>query len=207
MKMNSNKQHKWAWECQAVSRQDSPQSNLTEGLEKGDLARLVMPKVTVDEYKSKMGSDEDIVVVSFQVRSKEPALDLVNFLEKSYDWVIDSDLSSGELFDGSYVVFVEIERDADLGENLISMFTDLENLTDFKLDDWRLVYFKTKKVVEMSVEGINSAMPTSPEAYNKLFKKDKEDLDKLKTAAGVPVTTKAPQNDMTENIRILAGII
>jgi len=207
MKMNNNKQHKWAWECLAASRQDSPQSNLTEGLEKGDLAHLVMPKVTVDEYKSKMGSDKDIVVVSFQVRSKEPALDLVNFLEKSYDWVVDSDLSSGELFDGSYVVFVEIERDADLGENLISMFTDLENLTDFKLDDWRLVYFKTKKVVEMSVEGINAAMPTSPEAYNKLFKKDKEDLDKLKTAAGVPVTTKAPKNEMTENIRILAGII
>ncbi len=184
-----------------------PQSKLTEGLEKGDLARLVLPRVTVDEYKSKMGSDEDIVVLSFQVSSKEPALDLVNFLEKSYDWVIDSDLSSGEIFDGSYVVFVEIERNQSLGENLIDMFTDLENLTDFTLDDWRVVYYKAKKVLELSVEGLNSGIPTSPGTYRKLYKKDKEDIDKLKTAAGVKVTSTAPQNEMTENLRILAGIL
>jgi hypothetical protein len=154
-----------------------------------------------------MGSDEDIVVLSFQVSSKEPALDLVNFLEKSYDWVIDSDLSSGEIFDGSYVVFVEIERNQSLGENLIDMFTDLENLTDFTLDDWRVVYYKAKKVLELSVEGLNSGIPTSPGTYRKLYKKDKEDIDKLKTAAGVKVTSTAPQNEMTENLRILAGIL
>ena len=187
--------------------QDYQQCNLTEGLEKGDLARLVLPRVTIDEYKSKMGSDEDIVVLSFQVRSKEPALDLVNFLEKSYDWIIDSDLSSGELFDGSYVVFVEIERDQNIGENLIDMFTDLENLTGFSLDQWRLVYYKSKKVLELDADSINVGIPTTPNDYRKLYKKDKEDLDKLKTAAGVKVTSKAPNNEMTENLRILAGLI
>jgi hypothetical protein len=202
-----NNKDKYQVQAQYQHPQAYPQSKLTEGLEKGDLARLVLPRVTVDEYKSKMGSDEDIVVLSFQVSSKEPALDLVNFLEKSYDWVIDSDLSSGEIFDGSYVVFVEIERNQSLGENLIDMFTDLENLTDFTLDDWRVVYYKAKKVLELSVEGLNSGIPTSPGTYRKLYKKDKEDIDKLKTAAGVKVTSTAPQNEMTENLRILAGIL
>lgn len=78
--------------------------NLYEGLEAGDLERVVAPKVSIDEYKSKMGSDEEIVVVSFYVSNKEPALDIVNFIEKSYEWVADADVSSGEVFDGSYIV-------------------------------------------------------------------------------------------------------
>ena len=91
-------------------------SELKEGLEKGDLERLVSPKISIDEYKSKMGSDEEIVVVSFTLQGKEPALDLVNFVEKSYEWVADADVSSGEVFDGSYIVFVEIERTVITGE-------------------------------------------------------------------------------------------
>jgi hypothetical protein len=34
-----------------------------------------------------------------------------------------------------------------------------------------------------------------------------EDIDQLKSAAGVKVTTKAPKNDYTESLRNLAGII
>ena len=39
---------------------------LNEGLEQHDLKRLVHPELHVDEYKSKMGKDEDIVVLSFK---------------------------------------------------------------------------------------------------------------------------------------------
>ena len=42
-------------------------SNLTEGLETGDLSRLVDTRVTIDEYKSKIGRDEDIVVLAFNL--------------------------------------------------------------------------------------------------------------------------------------------
>ena len=101
-------------------------SKLKEGLEQGDLERLVSPKISIDEYKSKMGSDEEIVVISFTLQGKEPALDLVNFIEKSYEWVADADVSSGEVFDGSYIVFVEIERTPDIAEQIIELLEDLE---------------------------------------------------------------------------------
>ena len=71
---------------------------------------MVHNELHVDEFKSKMGNDEDMVVLSFKVGGKEPAIDLVNFIEKSYDWVIDADTSSGEMEDGDYIVFVEMER-------------------------------------------------------------------------------------------------
>ena len=55
---------------------------LSEGLEQGDLDRLVHNKLHVDEFKSKMGSDADIIVLSFKVDGKEPARDLMNFIER-----------------------------------------------------------------------------------------------------------------------------
>lgn len=181
-------------------------SKLTEGLEAGDLERLVTPKVSIDEYKSKMGSDEEIVVVSFHVASKEPALDIVNFVEKSYDWVADADVSSGEVFDGSYIVFVEMERDEEVPEHIIEMFEDLGNLTEFKIDDWEVEYHKPNKKLSMDVESLRSAIPLSPEQYRSQVKSRQTDIDKLKAAAGVTVDTKAPKNDFTEGLRTLAGI-
>ena len=86
------------------------QPQLFEGLEKDDLARLVFPELHIDEFKSKMGDDADIIVLSFLVDGKEPATDLMNFIERGYDWVFDADISSGELDDGQYLVFVELER-------------------------------------------------------------------------------------------------
>ena len=60
-------------------------SNITEGLEANDLKRLVHNELHIDEFKSKMGRDEDVVVISFKVTGREPAEDLVNFIEKGYE--------------------------------------------------------------------------------------------------------------------------
>jgi len=68
---------------------------LRESLEHGDLKRLVHDELHVDEFKSKLGDDHDVVVVSFKVAGKEPANDIVSFVEKGYEWVIDADVSSG----------------------------------------------------------------------------------------------------------------
>ena len=81
-------------------------NQLFEGLEKGDLARLIHPELHVDEFQSKLGDDADVIVLSFKVNTKEPAGDLMAFIEKGYDWILDSDVSSGEMDDGSYIVFV-----------------------------------------------------------------------------------------------------
>lgn len=182
-------------------------SKLVEGLEQGDLERLVSPKVTIDEYKSKMGSDEEISVISFQVKSKEPALDLVNFLEKSYEWVVDADLSSGELFDGSYVVFVEVERKEEIPEQIIKMLSDLENVTEHKLTDWKIYYYKPKQLLEPTVEGLAAGIPLTPADYKKKISQETQEIDKLKNAAGVRVKTQAPKNEFTESLKSLAGII
>ena len=100
-------------------------NNLFEGLELGDLARLIHPELHVDEFKSKLGDDQDVIVLSFKVDTKEPANDLVAFIEKGYDWIIDADISSGEMDDGSYIVFVEMDRSEKAPEEIMDLMSDL----------------------------------------------------------------------------------
>ena len=178
---------------------------LTEGLEQNDLHRLVHTELHIDEFKSKLGRDEDVCVISFKVNGKEPAQDLVNFIEKGYTWVIDADVSSGEMDDGDYIVFVEGERDRSIPINIIQMMKEIMNVTGQKLSDWRVRYRGNSKDHELTLDSLKSMIPVTAEEYNKKF--GQEELDKLKTASGVPVTTKAPKNEYTENLRIAAGIL
>lgn len=179
--------------------------NINEGLEKNDLKRLIVPELHIDEYKSKMGKDEDIVVLSFKVGGREPALDLVNFLEKGYDWVIDSDISAGEMDDGDFIVFVECDRDNDLPSRILQLLEDLINLTDQKLEDWKVQFRSNPTQFDLSEENIRNQLPLTVEDYLRVF--GNKALDEMRVAAGVSVTTKAPLNDYTQSVRSLAGIL
>lgn len=185
---------------------------LYEGLEEHDLDRLVHDELHIDEYKSKLGSDEDIVVLSFKVKSKEPALDLVSFIETGYDWVIDADASSGTMDDGSYIVFVEMERDKEVPEQIEELLSDLSKITDVKSDRWRIRYGKNRTATRPDRESLAEAIPLSVEDYRLANPEEDQDdiqkeMDQLKTAAGVKVDTKAPKNELTDSIRIAAGIL
>ena len=184
----------------------------------GDLARLVHDELHIDEYKSKMGTDADVCVVSFKVSGKEPSADLVSFIEKGYDFVLDADVSSGEKEGGDYLVFVELERTEKLPEQIIEIMEDIMNLTDQKTDEWRVRYYKSATDNELTQESLAKIIPLTPEAYDAKYGDEDEevdatepeditqDLDAMKAAAGVPVTTKAPKNEYTESLRVAAGL-
>jgi hypothetical protein len=185
---------------------------IAEGLERGDLARLVHNELHIDEFSSKLGDDADIVVVSFKVSSKEPAIDLINFIEKGYDFVIDADMSPGEMDDGDYIVYVELDRKPEVIDQIIQLIEELENLTEIKPEDWRIRYYKSRQEDHFSREVLASMIPTSPKEYERKYgKKEKtggdKEIDDLKTASGIKVDTKAPKNDMTEWLRNAANII
>jgi hypothetical protein len=179
-------------------------TQLHEGLEQGDLKRLVHTELHCDEFKSKLGRDEDVVVISFKVVGKEPATDLVNFIEKGYDWIIDADVSSGEMDDGDYIVFVECERNSSVPENIIEMMTDIMNLTGQQLEQWRVRYYKDHTDHPLNISSLKKLIPTSAEEYQRKF--GAEALDEMRAVAGVQITTRAPINDFTEALRIAAGL-
>lgn len=179
---------------------------LNENLEQGDLKRLIHPELHIDEYKSKMGDDADVCVISFKVAGKEPSADLVAFIEKGYDYVLDADVSSGEKEGGDYLVFVELNRSEELPEQIMQIMEDLMNLTEQTIENWRLRYYKSLTDHDLTLETIQSLVPLSSEAYSAKYDKDHQEIDSLKSAAGVDVTTTAPKNEYTESLRIAAGI-
>jgi hypothetical protein len=184
-------------------------NTLAENLERGDLKRLIHAELHIDEYKSKMGDDADVCVISFKVSGKEPSLDLVNFIEKGYDYVLDADVSSGEKEGGDYLVFVELDRTPELPEQIVQIVEDVLNLTEQDISDWRVRYRKSLKDYDLTVDELTKIIPLTPKAYDKKYEKEQEDqqeLDALKTAAGVKVDTVAPKNEYTESLRVAAGI-
>ena len=53
-------------------------------LKSNDLEHYVNEIFTIDNFKSKMGRDEDVSVLAFEVADQDPAKDLMNFMEKGY---------------------------------------------------------------------------------------------------------------------------
>ncbi len=179
---------------------------LRENLEQGDLKRLIHTEMHIDEYKSKMGDDADVCVISFKVSGKEPSTDLVNFIEKGYDFVLDADVSSGEKDGGDYLVFVELDRTDKLPGQIIKIMEDVMNLTEQDINEWRVRYYKSTVDHDLSEEVLEEIIPLSPKAYNAKYGQDTAELDAMKAVAGVSVTTKAPVNDFTESLRVAAGL-
>lgn len=179
--------------------------NITEGLEQNDLARLVHPELHIDEYKSKMGKDEDIIVLSFKVSGREPAEDLVNFIEKGYAWVLDADVSAGELDDGDFLVFVECDREPAVADQVVEMMQDILNLTSQVMGEWSMQIRSNPQKLKLTADNIRNNVPLSTASYETRY--GKRGLDEMRTAAGVRVTTQAPVNDHTQTLRSLAGIL
>jgi len=136
---------------------------LNEGLRSKDLKDLVSNLFTVDQYSSKMGEDKDIVVLGFHVAEKNPAADLMEFMERGYKFILDADMSTGEEHDGKYQVFVEIERTEDLPANLKNLLRGVGQLTDIK--DWRFRYQKQPSSVEFNEDTVMKNIPLTPTEY------------------------------------------
>lgn len=133
-------------------------------LRENDLRGLVKDIFEVDNYKSKIGNDRDVCVLTFIVDSKDPAEDLENFIEMGYDFVMDAECTSGELDDGKYRVFVEIERSRHLAEQLEELIDGVKKATG--IEDFRFRYHKEFKSVEATLEQFEKKIPNDPDAYD-----------------------------------------
>jgi len=106
----------------------------------------------IDSFKSKVGDDEDVITMSFTVDHEDPAKDLENFIEMGYDFVLDADVSPGELDDGTYKVYVEIERGRHAAEQIKEIIEGIEKLTG--IEDFRFIHFNLQAVRKMITDTV-----------------------------------------------------
>lgn len=136
---------------------------INESLRANDLRHFVKKVFEVDAYKSKIGDDEDVIVVSFTVDGEDPAKDLENFIEMGYDFVLDADTSPGETEDGYYKVFIELERGRHIAKEVTEILDGVKKLTG--MDDFRFRYFKGFKSHEATEENLKNLIPIDKESY------------------------------------------
>lgn len=174
---------------------------LNEGLRPLDLEDLVDPLLEIDTYKSKMGEDRDVCVLTFRVKDRHPAKDVMEFVEKGYDFVLDADVSSGENQQGDYFVFIELNRSPRLAEQIKDITYGIRRLTG--ISDWKFKYHKESRAKDLTNETLNEVLPSTPQNYDIYLNKvrtediknffDKTLMDDL-TVDGNIITIHKPYN-------------
>ena len=172
---------------------------LFENLDYKDLEGLVKPEIHVDEFSSKMGDDDDIIVLSFYVRDDGAAKDLMKWFEKGYDFVLDADKSPGEVKPNRFLVYIELRRRSTVGGYVEELLEDLNTLTEFEPHDWKMAY--KDKTIPFSRDSFDANVPLSPTAYRE--KRDVE-LNEVRVAAGLEAKRIYEVTD--EDIRSLQSI-
>lgn len=143
------------------------------GLREGDLHDLVKPVFEVDSYKSKMGDDADICVVSFSVIEHQAAKDLVDFIEKGYNFVLDADATPGEIDNGMYKVFVEMERDRKVNDNIMELLDGVGKLS--RIDEFKFRYYKSFRSRAANIGNLQEMVPIDPRSYDLVVQESRID--------------------------------
>lgn len=177
---------------------------LSESLSFKDMEGLVKPTIHVDEFSSKMGDDDDIIVISFFVRDPQAAKDLMSWFEKGYDFVLDADRSPGEIKPGRYLVYVEIRRRSTAGAHVETLLNDLNTLTEFEDSSAWTMHYRDQEI-PFTRDAFDSTVPLTPKAYRDRYERD---LNEVRIAAGMPVVTTYDKRDRDlQTIQSAAGII
>lgn len=155
---------------------------LNEGLDYHDMKNMIEPIVSVDEYAARMGDDSEVVTLSFIVKNKAAAEDLVSWLELGYDFILDASVSEGELEPNKWLVFVEMKRRSNVPNKIIEILNDLETLTDLKLKDYEVKV--DDHTHDANVDVLKQVIILSPGQY-KIEKDNADELNEMRQIAGL----------------------
>jgi hypothetical protein len=146
-----------------------PNQQLSEGLRPLDLSEMVLDTLSIDTFRSKMGEDRDICVLSLKIKDRNPAKDLMEFIEKTFDYVLDADVSSGEDNKGQYSVFVELSRTPRLAEQIKDITYGIRKLTG--IEEFKFKYYKDNSVIAVTEDNLKSKIPLSAADYDSYLNK------------------------------------
>ena len=136
---------------------------VNEGLKAGDLEGVISNRFSIDQYKSKMGEDKNIMVLTFTVDGQAPAKDLERFAETGYRSVLDADATPGSMEDGKHKVFIEFARRPEVVSEIMAFLDDLKKLTN--IEEFEYTYHKGENPTMVSAGTMSETVPTTPEDY------------------------------------------
>jgi len=176
---------------------------LVEGFCCGDLVGVLMPSIHIDEFRSKIGKDDNIIVISFLVNDHQAAMDLVNFLEIGEEWILDADISSSEIKPGSYLVFIELLRRQRVIEQILKIISNLRAASGLSPEDWRFRYINEEDYHPLTAEELKKHVPLSPKSYRDKVIKPIEDM---KALSGIQTNEEYVHDNLIETLLHASGL-
>jgi len=132
-------------------------------LREEDLKGVVLPKISVDEFEPKTGEKEDISVIGLYVKEESAGEDLANFINKGSMPYRDVEVSPNPTEDNEYMVFVEMDRDDALLNNLFELVDDISHLSG-KLQ-WKVKPLLSEDPVSLDMEVLTGLVAQDPSQY------------------------------------------
>ncbi len=127
---------------------------LYEGLRSGDLADLVLPLISVDEWVSKSGND--CIVFAFYIHDENAAKDLNRFLQKSAVPIVDTEVSPAPDQHGYFMVFIELLNNNRLVVNVTAILAEIKSLVD--IEEWQMRVRKTDDLIPFSEDNLQDCL-------------------------------------------------
>jgi hypothetical protein len=150
---------------------------LNEGLYHGEMDGMVSDTISIDQYKPKIGREEEIVVVAFKTKQERSATDLTDYIQSGFIQHMDVEMAPVPDTDGMHVVFVEFERDGKLFSKISSLLDDISNVAgDLK---WKYTAYKLDSPRPFDKERFARDVACSKEEYlNKYNLNEAENIKK-----------------------------
>jgi hypothetical protein len=144
---------------------------IIEGLEGEELKGLVYNTISIDQYKPKIGTDGETVVVAFTVKYEEPATDLANFIQTSYIELLDVEASTVPNEEGDYKVFVEFDRTPNLYKKISQLLHDINNITSNSGGEWKYESYKMTSPKSFTKSNLEQDIIFTSQEYDLKYKK------------------------------------
>lgn len=132
---------------------------IQEGLRKGDLADLVLPLISVDEYVASI-DPEECIAFGFYVHDKDAANDFNRFLQKSPYPILDCQISPAPDQHGYWMVFVELMNNTRLPEVFTNILAEIKDLID--IEQWQLRIRGIEDLITFSEENLKDCLKKLP---------------------------------------------
>lgn len=147
----------------AVSLEHNQLKGILMSLREGDLVHTVLKKISIDEFEPKTGKTKAVMVLGLYVTEKSAGDDLYHYLNGSAIDIRDVEVSPNPNDDGYHMVFVELDRNQKVFDNVKSLIKDVERLSG-KLS-WQVKTHLIDDYMSLNDPNLTQYVITDPKKY------------------------------------------
>ena len=140
---------------------------LTEGMVKGDLYKILLPRISVDEFVPGDPETDNVVIAFFLKGVPEATLPFKNFCEQS-NGVINADYGDSETVVGAQNVYCEFDRENLDMEDIDTLMIQASMLSSLETEDFTMTFPHTDKKFPYDINTMREYFISRNEQKNRM---------------------------------------